>query len=92
MPTHAEKNRGRRVLFPLKRANISPFDLYDRAAGRAVTNKRTKGTLEARIARGELVDFTPHPKPQPILSLTQGRVVHLPPLQRRSTSEMGVRI
>jgi hypothetical protein len=33
MPTHAEKNRGRRVLFPLKRANISPFGLYDRAAG-----------------------------------------------------------
>jgi hypothetical protein len=23
MPTHAEKNRGRRVLFPLKRANIA---------------------------------------------------------------------
>jgi hypothetical protein len=33
MPTHAEKNRGRRVLFPLKRANISPFGLCDRAAG-----------------------------------------------------------
>jgi hypothetical protein len=33
MPTYAEKNRGRRVLFPLKRANISPFGLYDRAAG-----------------------------------------------------------
>jgi hypothetical protein len=25
MPTHAEKNRGRRVLFPLKRANIAAF-------------------------------------------------------------------
>ena len=25
MPTHAEKNRGRRVLFPLKRANIQYF-------------------------------------------------------------------
>jgi hypothetical protein len=37
MPTHAEKNRGRRVLFPLKRANIAAFGLYvlyDRAAGR----------------------------------------------------------
>jgi hypothetical protein len=34
MPTHAEKNRGRRVLFPLKRANIAAFCLYDRAAGR----------------------------------------------------------
>jgi hypothetical protein len=33
MPTHAEKNRGRRVLFPLKRANIAAFGLYDRAAG-----------------------------------------------------------
>jgi hypothetical protein len=38
MPTHAEKKRERRVLFPLKRANISPFGLYDRAAGR--TNKQ----------------------------------------------------
>jgi hypothetical protein len=36
MPTHAEKNRGRRVLFPLKRANIAAICLYDRAAGRAV--------------------------------------------------------
>jgi hypothetical protein len=34
MPTHAEKNRERRVLFPLKRANIAAFGLYDRAAGR----------------------------------------------------------
>jgi hypothetical protein len=35
MPTHAEKSRGRRVLFiPLKRANIAAFGLYDRAAGR----------------------------------------------------------
>jgi hypothetical protein len=34
MPTHAEKNRGRRVLFHLKRANIAAFGLYDRAAGR----------------------------------------------------------
>jgi hypothetical protein len=33
MPTHAEKNGGRRVLFPLKRANIAVFGLYDRAAG-----------------------------------------------------------
>jgi hypothetical protein len=35
MPTHAdaEKNRGRRVLFPLKRANTAAFGLYDRAAG-----------------------------------------------------------
>jgi hypothetical protein len=33
MPTHAEKNRGRRVLFPLKRANMAAFGLYDRAAG-----------------------------------------------------------
>jgi hypothetical protein len=33
MPTHAEKNRGRRVLFPLKRANIAAFCLSDRAAG-----------------------------------------------------------
>jgi hypothetical protein len=33
MPTHAEKNRGRRVLFPLKRANNAAFGLYDRAAG-----------------------------------------------------------
>jgi hypothetical protein len=33
MPTHAEKNRGRRVFFPLKRANIAAFCLYDRAAG-----------------------------------------------------------
>jgi hypothetical protein len=33
MRTHAEKNRGRRVLFPLKRANIAAFCLYDRAAG-----------------------------------------------------------
>jgi hypothetical protein len=39
MPTHAEKNRGRRVLFPLKRANISPFGLYDRAAGPAVLSE-----------------------------------------------------
>jgi hypothetical protein len=31
MPTHAEKNRGRRVLFPLKRANTAPFGLCDRA-------------------------------------------------------------
>jgi hypothetical protein len=37
MPTHAEKNRGRRVLFPLKRANIAAFGLYDRAAGHAVS-------------------------------------------------------
>jgi hypothetical protein len=35
MPTHAEKNRERRVLFPLKRANIAAFCLYDRAAGRS---------------------------------------------------------
>jgi hypothetical protein len=29
MPTHAGKNRGRRVLFPLKRANTTaPFGLY----------------------------------------------------------------
>jgi hypothetical protein len=34
MPTYAEKNRGRRVLFPLKRANTAAFGLYDRAAGR----------------------------------------------------------
>jgi hypothetical protein len=27
------KNRGRRVLFPLKRANTAAFCLYDRAAG-----------------------------------------------------------
>jgi hypothetical protein len=33
MPTHAEKNRGRRVLFPLQRANTAAFGLYDRAAG-----------------------------------------------------------
>jgi hypothetical protein len=33
MPTHAEKNGGRRVLFPVKRANIAVFGLYDRAAG-----------------------------------------------------------
>jgi hypothetical protein len=33
MPTHAEKNRGRRVLFPSKRANTAAFGLYDRAAG-----------------------------------------------------------
>ena len=33
MPTHAEKNRGRRVLFPLKRANTAAFCLCDRAAG-----------------------------------------------------------
>jgi hypothetical protein len=33
MPTHAEKNRERCVLFPLKRANIAAFCLYDRAAG-----------------------------------------------------------
>jgi hypothetical protein len=31
MSTHAEKNRGRRVLFPLKRANIAAFGLCDRA-------------------------------------------------------------
>jgi hypothetical protein len=35
MPTHAEKNRERRVLFPLKRANIAAFCLYDRAAGQS---------------------------------------------------------
>jgi hypothetical protein len=36
MPAHAEHNGGRRVLFlfPLKRANISAFGMYDRAAGR----------------------------------------------------------
>jgi hypothetical protein len=34
MPTHAEQKRERRVLFPLKRANIAAFCLYDRAAGR----------------------------------------------------------
>jgi hypothetical protein len=33
MPTHAEKKQGRRVLFPLKRASIAAFGLYDRAAG-----------------------------------------------------------
>jgi hypothetical protein len=33
MPTRAEKNGARGVLFPLKRANIAAFCLYDRAAG-----------------------------------------------------------
>jgi hypothetical protein len=39
------KNRGRRVLFPLKRANTAPFGLCDRAAGQQTTkqaNERTK--------------------------------------------------
>jgi hypothetical protein len=42
MPTHAEKNKGRRVLFPLKRANIAAFafGLCGRAAGRAVGRRR----------------------------------------------------
>jgi hypothetical protein len=35
-PAHAEKNRGRRVLFPLKRANNAAFGLCDRAAGLAL--------------------------------------------------------
>jgi hypothetical protein len=33
---HAEKNRGRRVLFPLKRANTAAFGLCGRAAGQLV--------------------------------------------------------
>jgi hypothetical protein len=37
MPTHAEKNGGRRVSFPLKRANIAVFGLCDRAAGQFAT-------------------------------------------------------
>jgi hypothetical protein len=32
MPTHAENNRERRGLVPLKRATIAAFGLYDRAA------------------------------------------------------------
>jgi hypothetical protein len=47
MPTHAEKNRGRRVLFPLKRANIAAFCLclYDRAAGHV----RDRGTIPGSL-------------------------------------------
>jgi hypothetical protein len=60
MPTHAEKNRGRRVLFPLKRANISPFGLYDRAAGpisshfacRVITTTHTKMRLVRLVRLG----------------------------------------
>jgi hypothetical protein len=42
MPTHAEKNRERRVLFPLKRANIAAFCLYDRAAGPGRASSKPK--------------------------------------------------
>jgi hypothetical protein len=56
-PTHAEKNRGRRVLFPLKRANTAAFGLCDRAAGldpsssqkaKSQKAKKPKATTECR--------------------------------------------
>jgi hypothetical protein len=59
MPTHAEKNRGRRVLFPLKRANTAPFGSSDRAAGRTTHG----GTGEARGVGGWVPDPPGHAKP-----------------------------
>ena len=38
-PTHTKKNGVLRVLVPFKRAKISAFCLYDRAAGRSVLPK-----------------------------------------------------
>jgi hypothetical protein len=46
IPTHAEKNGARRVLFPLKRANIAAFCLCDRAAG---PSARHPSPVSARV-------------------------------------------
>jgi hypothetical protein len=50
MPTYAEKSRGRRVLFPLKLANIAAFCLYDRAASRLQAGVRQR----ERVTRGHI--------------------------------------
>ena len=42
MPTHTKKNGALRVLVPIKRANISAFGLYDRAAGPLAVQPRAK--------------------------------------------------
>jgi len=51
MPTHAEKNRGRRVLFPLKRANMAAFGLYDRAAGPGRTQAPSTSVVPLGVRR-----------------------------------------
>jgi hypothetical protein len=65
MPTHAEKNRGRRVLFPLKRANMAAFGLYDRAAGR--------WSVSTASAEKNLFGFRAHAFQR--VSLASGRTV-----------------
>jgi hypothetical protein len=60
MPTHAEKNRVRRVLFPLKRANIAAFCLYDRAAGRPLGGPRVSSAAWHRL--GCLLRGTTRPR------------------------------
>ena len=51
-PTHTKKNGALRVLVPFKRANISAFCLYDRAAGLGLGDIKTRHIPDTDI-RGQ---------------------------------------
>jgi hypothetical protein len=87
MPTHAEKNRGRRVFFSLKRANTAAFGLYDHAAGRI---SRNFAGLQGGARRPQKPEVQPGPFPANGFSFSRRAGAGNSPATTTTTSKPGL--